>query len=1382
MIEPKPHPTRLIHWMAGLARWSLGLVLAFWLAMATVWGVLHGWIVPRIGEWRPQLESLASRTLGLPVRIGAITAHSEGLIPRFELTDLVLQDPASGADALRLPQVMVAVSARSLMRLGVEQIHIDRPELVIRRAADGRVFVAGIEISSSGGNDNAAADWLFSQTELALRAGSLVWQDELRQAPPLALRDVDLVLRNRGWSHGMRIDATPPAGWGARFTLMGQFREPLLSTHEGDWQRWSGKAYAMFSDIDLSELGRYIDTGALRLQQGQGALRAWLDLRQGQPLGAMADVAVKALQLQWREDLQPLQLQALKGRLSVQRQDGLRFAAQGLEFSTGDGLQWPAGNLRGRYSAAGASNQGALGEQGELQADGVDLAILAQLVQRLPVPEALQQQLARMQPAGQLRDLQWSWRGPLAELQQYKGSGRLAGLSLQGVPSPRGPGFTGLPGLHGLNAQFSMDQGGGQAQLDMDGTHQSAGLSFPGVFEDPDIAMQRLQATLRWQVRGAAISVQVPSLRFANADTEGEAHAQWHTGEGSARQPRFPGVLDLQGQLRDADGTSVHRYLPLEIPADARHYVRDAIRAGRASTVRFKVRGDLDHVPFEKPGQGEFHIAAKLHDVLYDYVPAALLAPGQLPWPALDQLSGELVFDKSSMAVRNARGHFAGYPQLPMRDIQASIANLSHTEVAVSAKGQGPLAEMLGVVRSSALSALTQHVLDTSEATGPAQLALQLHLPISHIDRSKVEGQVTLAGNSLQLDAETPHLSQLRGAVKFSETGFSLVGLQGRALGGELRAEGGMQPLARNAPATESGVRVRVQGTASAQGLREARELGWVADLARHAEGQSPYNLLLKVRRGKPEIQVQTSLQGMRIALPVPLGKPAESSLPLSVSHQLAPAAFASPQAPLQDQISVRLGEVGSVLYERDISGDQARVLRGSIALGQGAVAHLPASGVHAAVQMETLNVDDWMALLPPSSPGDTGGAGGTAPGGGDDALREYLPGQLALRLGQLQAQGRQLHGLVAGISREGGAWHGNLSSRELDGYLEYREGTDAEPAGQVVAQLSRLNIPEARSDRVDSLLNAGPRALPALQISVEDMQLAGQALGRLEVQARNRPVPGMPSAREWQLSRFNIATPEATLTASGQWRLQQGQAEHPGRTQLQFALQLRDVGQLLTRFDMPGVVGNGKGVLQGAAGWTGSPITPDRRSLSGTMRLDVQNGQFLKAEPGLAKLLSVLSLQALPRRLTLDFRDVFSNGFAFDFMRGDVQITDGVARTNNMQMKGVNAAVLMEGSADLVRETQDLHVVIVPEINAMTASLVATAINPVVGLGSFLAQALLRGPLIAAATKEFRIDGSWDEPQVTALPRRRAAEAPAADPPVPPANPSQPPASGENP
>jgi uncharacterized protein YhdP len=171
-----------------------------------------------------------------------------------------------------------------------------------------------------------------------------------------------------------------------------------------------------------------------------------------------------------------------------------------------------------------------------------------------------------------------------------------------------------------------------------------------------------------------------------------------------------------------------------------------------------------------------------------------------------------------------------------------------------------------------------------------------------------------------------------------------------------------------------------------------------------------------------------------------------------------------------------------------------------------------------------------------------------------------------------------------------------------------------------------------------------------------------------------------------------------------------------------------------------------------------GSPLAFDYPSLTGNFRVNVESGQFMKADPGLAKLLSVLSLQSLPRRLSLDFRDVFTQGFAFDFVRGDIAIEQGIASTNNLQMKGVNAAVLMEGRADIARETQDLKVVVVPEINAGTASLVATAINPAIGVGTFLAQMFLREPLMKAATQEFHVDGTWADPRVTKVERTQTA------------------------
>jgi len=145
-----------------------------------------------------------------------------------------------------------------------------------------------------------------------------------------------------------------------------------------------------------------------------------------------------------------------------------------------------------------------------------------------------------------------------------------------------------------------------------------------------------------------------------------------------------------------------------------------------------------------------------------------------------------------------------------------------------------------------------------------------------------------------------------------------------------------------------------------------------------------------------------------------------------------------------------------------------------------------------------------------------------------------------------------------------------------------------------------------------------------------------------------------------------------------------------------------------------------------------------------------------------------VLSLQSLPRRLALDFRDLFEEGFAFDNVSGDVLIQQGVASTNNLRMRGVQAAVLMEGRTDLEHETQDLRVIVVPEINAGTASLAYAAINPAIGLGTFLAQVFLRKPLMQASTREFHVSGGWDDPKVERVQRKLDAPLPEMDIPKP--------------
>ena len=160
-----------------------------------------------------------------------------------------------------------------------------------------------------------------------------------------------------------------------------------------------------------------------------------------------------------------------------------------------------------------------------------------------------------------------------------------------------------------------------------------------------------------------------------------------------------------------------------------------------------------------------------------------------------------------------------------------------------------------------------------------------------------------------------------------------------------------------------------------------------------------------------------------------------------------------------------------------------------------------------------------------------------------------------------------------------------------------------------------------------------------------------------------------------------------------------------------------------------------------------------DMPSLSGQIQLDLHAGQFLKVDPGAAKLLAVLNLQSLPRRLILDFRDVFSDGFSFDGINGDAKIKNGIAKTDNFNMHSTSATVLLNGTANIADETQNLHVIVVPEIDASAASVVyGLAVNPVIGAGTFLAQLFLKEPLTKAFTFEYQITGPWKDPSVVKL------------------------------
>jgi uncharacterized protein YhdP len=264
----------------------------------------------------------------------------------------------------------------------------------------------------------------------------------------------------------------------------------------------------------------------------------------------------------------------------------------------------------------------------------------------------------------------------------------------------------------------------------------------------------------------------------------------------------------------------------------------------------------------------------------------------------------------------------------------------------------------------------------------------------------------------------------------------------------------------------------------------------------------------------------------------------------------------------------------------------------------------------------------------------------------------------------------------------------------------------------------------------------ARTKELPSLDLASERFMYRGKQFGRVEVIAKR-------AGDNWRIERAAMVNPDANVTVHGVW-----QTTPASHTTLDMQLESSDAGAFLGRIGYPNLVRGAKAHMQASVSWNGDPTTPDYPSLSGNVAMQAEDGQFLEIEPGLGKLVSLMSLQSLPRRLSLDFRDVFSKGFQFDRIASSAQIERGIMTVKEFNMRGSAAQVAMTGVVDLAKETQDLKVRVIPSLGD-SASTVLAFLNPLLVFPAQIAQKILKDPLGHIFAFDYAITGTWADPKV---------------------------------
>lgn len=762
--------------------------------------------------------------------------------------------------------------------------------------------------------------------------------------------------------------------------------------------------------------------------------------------------------------------------------------------------------------------------------------------------------------------------------------------------------------------------------------------------------------------------------------------------------PGTLGYVDLTGHLTRADARHVARYVPLVVQQATREWLERALLAGHSNEVSLRMKGRLDEFPFGEDGRNLFQVAAKVSGGTLDY------APG---WPRIEHIAGDLLFRGRRMSVLAREGTISG---VRLARVSAEIPDLvvNYEWLRVSGEAEGPTAQFLAFIERSPVSGMIDRFTEGWRAEGAGRLALRFEMPLREIGKTKIHGSFRFAGNTLRTDPALPPVEQASGRVEFTESSVRVEGAKGVILGG---------PATLSAATAEGGtVKVNVQGRVNVEEARRAAARTFWTERLR---GATDWSARFVLRKGASEFVFESDLQGLAVGLPAPLVKTAGEKRPLRVERRASGDGG--------ERLGFSFGEVVSARLERTSAQGRAVIARGTVRFG-GPAPEPGRPGVWVSGKTDALDLDRWLAFARAS-----------------EETPEIVWGGVELGAGTLDAFGRRVSDFEIRATVEDGRWRGRLSAQGSEGVFEWHP----QGRGRLVARLKRLAWPQAAPEPAERAQSEASkeRELPALDIVAEQFVRKGRALGRLELAAT-------PESGAWRIERLRLANDDGTFRLEGRWR--------PGadsRTQASVRVETSDVGKFLARLGYSEGVRGGTAKLEGALSWAGAPYELDFSTLSGNLVLDAAKGQFLKVEPGVAKLLGILSLQALPRRIALDFRDIFSEGFAFDQIVGAVRIRDGIASVENFTMQGPSARVAMSGEVNLVEETQRLRVRVTPFLSDSVSIAGALIGGPVAGVAAFLAQKVLKDPLDRLASYEYDVSGTWAEPRVERVPR--AAPAP---------------------
>jgi uncharacterized protein (TIGR02099 family) len=1168
--------------------------------------------------------------------------------------------------------------------------------------------------------------------------------DATARRQPVSLRGVSLDL----WLNDVRVDVTDEA-LERHYTLTA--RQLRLSRRGGYLQvggvlRRTGAAGSLgvagrFRDdgsagrlwlgadqVDIPAVLQGVDLDGYTANRGHGRLGLWIDWRGGRIVGATA-----------RVDLNDVRITAPgHGSANVPALHGvagLRQSADGYE------LRW-AGDQGGALLLT--LHQPADGKRRlAVAARNLQLApLLPWLALKSGVPAGVAQWLGDGRPHGELSRLALNW-SEASGLQSIELAFKDVGIDAAGA----------LPGVSGLQGTLRGDR----EALSLELPAQATTLTFPHLFRQP-LALSKLGGTLAFWPDGDDWHVGVDAL-----DIEGKGFAGQVRGQ--VRLPAQGGkpFVDLYAAVDHADVTATRLFLP---PSTSPHgtvaWLDTALAAGTLDSAQVLLHGNLADWPF-RHNEGRFEAHANISGLTLDY--------GHGEWPRAEGVDVVASFVNNGLLAEATSGQSLG---VKVDKAVAVIPDYAQSLLDLHVSGHGAARDLLTFARQSPVARRQADVLAKMKLGGSGTFDFHLVLPLHDTSSLSLAGNARLSATDLAAPDWNLTLGKLTGPLRFDAHG-----LQAGPLSGTFHGQPSTLALAVGAATGDPSTMLSASMNghyAMAELVSDYPSLDWLGKLA---EGRSDFTVGFSIADADgtapaaQSLRIDSGLDGIALDLPAPLRKPADGSLPLHVAMTL----------PVDGgDVQVSLGQVmrGHLRLPQDAPGaadsGARKPLAGALAFGSDMPAALPSSDLRILGHADTLDVTGWVQRV-------AGGAGGDGPGlESVDVSTEHAQ-WFGQPLGAMQIRANVQPDALS-VDVTGAALAGNfsvprqeLAKRGITARLQrlYWPKDTSEPhkppaVPEKAAAPQTEPTPTVAVEEPPSDVGIAPASVPPLHLWVSDLRLGTARLGEARLES-------WPTADGMHIDQLRALSSRVQITGSGDWN---GTASD-SRTHMRIEFAAENLGSMLTALGYTGLFEGGKTHDELDASWPGSPSALALANMRGTLKVNVSDGRIPEVPPGMGRLFGLVSMAELPRRLTLDFGDVFGKGLAFDAITGDFTLADGNATTDNLVIQGPAARISITGRTGLRSRDYDQQVTVVPHVGNSLPIVGAVVAGPIGAAAGIAMQGLLGKGLNRAAGARYHVGGSWDKPVMTLI-EKHDIPAPAATAPVltpPYRDAGEPPAAG---